>query len=195
MGSNAVNLGAGAATGMFFHAPANTALPSYPTADLSGTDWEEVGYIAEDGITWHHGRSAEPLKDWSNSIRRQLQTDSTGTVAAPVISTTAEVLKTIFGEDNVDEAVANASHGALTSIEVKEGVMSGEEAFLFIMKDGDDTIMLGTTKGMITALDDVSFAPGSAITWNATVSADAWTFMKDDGQVIPPTPDDDVESP
>ena len=184
MGSNVVNLGAGAATGMFFHAPKNTALPAYPTADLSSTDWEEVGYIAQDGITWHHGRSAEPLKDWSNSIRRQLQSDATGTVAAPIISTTADVLKTIFGEDNVTEAVANASHGALTSVEVKEGVISEEEAFLFLMKDGEDTFMLGTTSGFITALDDISFAPGSAITWNATVSADAWTLMKDDGQVV-----------
>ena len=181
MGSNAVNLGIGAASGMFFHAAAGTALPTYPTETLASA-WKEVGFIAQDGITWHHGRSAEPLKDWSNSIRRQLQSDATGTVAAPIISTTAEVLKTIFGEDNVTEASASSSHGALTSIEVKEGVMSEEEAFLFLMKDGDDTFMLGTTSGFITALDDISFAPGSAITWNATVSADAWTFMKDDGQ-------------
>ena len=34
---------------------------------------------------------------------------------------------------------------------------------------------------IITALEDISFQPGSAITWNATVSADTWTFMKDDG--------------
>jgi len=194
MGSNAVNLGTGAATGMFFHAPKNTALPAYPTADLTSTDWVEVGYIAQDGITWHHGRSAEPLKDWSNSIRRQLQSDSTGTVAAPIISTTEEVLVTLFGEDNVTTASASAAHGALTSIEVKEGVMSEEEAFMFLMKDGDDTFMLGTTSGFITALDDISFAPGSAITWNATVSADAWTFMKDDGQVTAPTPGDDDDA-
>jgi len=181
MGSNAVNLGAGAASGMFFHAPANTALPTYPTETLSSA-WKEVGFVAEDGITWHHGRSADPLKDWSNSIRRQLQSDPTGTVTAPVISTTAEVLKTIFGASNVVETAANTSHGKLVKIEVKEGVMSGEEAFLFLMKDGDDTIMLGTTKGMITTLDDISFAPGSAITWNGTVSGDAWVFLKDDGQ-------------
>ena len=181
MASNAVNLGAGAASGMFYHAPANTALPTYPTASLA-TAWKEVGFIAADGITWHHGRSAEPLKDWSNSIRRQLQSDATGTVAAPIISTTKEVLETIFGAANVTPTVASSAHGALTAVEVKEGVMSGEEAFLFIMKDGDDTFMLGTTKGFITNLDDISFAPGSAITWGATVSADAWTFMKDDGQ-------------
>ena len=183
MASNAVNLGIGAASGMFFHAPANTALPAYPTESL-GADWEEVGYISEDGITWHHGRSAEPLKDWSHSIRRQLQSDATGTVAAPIISTTNEVLGTLFGASNVTTAAATTAHGVLDSVQVKEGVRYGEEAFLFLMKDGDDTMMLGTTKGFITSLDDISFAPGGAITWNATVSADAWTFMKDDGQVV-----------
>lgn len=183
MASNAVNLGIGAATGMFFHAPANTSLPAYPTEEL-GADWTEVGYISDAGITWHHGRSAEPLKDWSNSIRRQLQNDATGTVTAPIISTTAEVLETLFGSSNVAAATATTAHGALTSVNVKEGVMSGEEAFLFLMKDGDDTIMLGTTKGFITSLDDVTFAPGSAITWNGTVSADEWKFMKDDGQIV-----------
>ena len=182
MASNSVNLGVGAATGMFFHAPSGTALPAYPTETL-GAGWKEVGYISEDGITWHHGRSAEPLKDWSNSIRRQLQSDATGTVTAPIISTTNEVLSTLFGASNVTTAAASTAHGALDSVEVEEGVLSGEEAFLFLMKDGDDTMMLGTTKGFITNLEDVSFAPGSVITWSATVSADAWTFMKDNGQV------------
>ena len=181
MGTNAVNLGAGAASGMFFHAAAGTSLPTYPTDTLASA-WKEVGYVGADGITWHHGRSAEPLKDWSNSIRRQLQSDATGTVAAPIISTTKEVLQTLFGASAVVETAATSGHGKLEKVEVKEGVMSGEEAFLFLMKDGDDTFMLGTTRGLITALDDVSFAPGSAITWSATVSADAWTFMKDDGQ-------------
>ena len=91
-------------------------------------------------------------------------------------------LKTIFGADNVTETAASQSHGALVSVAVTEGTVSGAEAFLFIMKDGEDAMMLGTTNGYITALDDISFQPGNAITWNATVSADTWTFMKDDGE-------------
>ena len=181
MASNNVNLGIGNASGYFYHAPKDTALPASPLTSLAEA-WKEVGYIAEDGITWSTGRSSEPLKDWANKIRRQLQSESTGTVAAPIISTTAEVLKTIFGESNVTASAASTTHGALTSVAVGEGVVSGEEAFLFIMKDGDDALMLGTTCGYITALDDITFAPGSVITWNATVSADTWTFMKDDGQ-------------
>ena len=183
MSSNAVNLGAGLATGMFFHAPFGTALPTYPN-DTLGSDWKEVGYISQDGITWHHGRSAEALKDWSNSIRRMLQSSDDKTVAGTIISTTKMVLETIFGAGNVTEVAATADHGKVESVEVKEGVMSDEAAFLFLMKDGDDTFMLGTTKGFITNLDDISFAPGSPISWPATISADAWTFRTDDGQVV-----------
>lgn len=183
MASNAVNLGAGLATGMFFHAPAGTSLPAYPSEELDAA-WKEIGFVSQDGITWHHGRSAEALKDWSNSIRRMLQSSDDKTVAATIISTTKEVLETIFGKDNVKETAATADHGKLEAVKVEEGVMSGEEAFLFLMKDGDDTFMLGTEKGFITSLDDITFAPGTTINWPATVSADAWTFMKDDGQVV-----------
>lgn len=181
MSSYDVNLGIGNAAGYFYHAPKGTALPESPLATLNEA-WKNVGYVAEDGIVWHHGRTATPLKDWARQILRQLQEDSTGTVQVPIISTTPEVLKTIFGEDHVTEAAAAAAHGKLTSVEVEEGVISGEEAFLFIMKDGDDAMMLGTTSGFITEVGDVNFAPGDAITWDATVSAAKWKFMKDDGQ-------------
>ena len=181
MSTNAVNLGVGNASGMFYHAPAGTKLPEYPTEKLAEV-WNEVGYVSEDGITWHHGRSATPLKDWSQTIRRQIQEDPTGTVAVPVISTTEEVLKTLFGADNVTAEAADATHGKVIGVEIEEGVMSGEEAFLFLMKDGDDVMMLGTSNGFITALDDITFDPTSPITWNATVSGSKWIFKKDDGQ-------------
>lgn len=181
--SNDVNLGNAYVSGYFYHAPADTALPASPLASLASTDWEEVGYVSEAGIVWHHGRSAEPLKDWANVIRRLLQTDTSGTVKVPVISTTGEVLGTIFGADNVEADAATTAHGALTSVTVKQGTMSDAEAFLFIMQDQDDSFMLGTKRGWITALDDVTFAPNAPITWNATITANEWKFVKDDGQV------------
>ena len=181
MASNDVKLGAGLATGMFYHAPKGTALPTYPTETLAEA-WKEVGYVAEDGITWHHGRSGEPLKDWSNTIRRILDSSDDKTIAVPIISTTKEALKTIFGADNVTETAATTGHGKLLTI-TSDDMMSGEEAFLFVMKDGDDTIAIGTMGGFISALDDINFAPGSPITWNATINMSAWTMILDDGQV------------
>lgn len=181
MPTNEVKLGAGLATGMFFHAPKGTALPTYPTEELAA-DWKQVGFVSQDGITWHHGRSGEPLKDWSNTIRRILDSSDDKTVAVPIISTTKEVLQTIFGAGNVTEEAADTDHGKLLKISSADGIMSEEEAFLFVMKDGDDTIALGTTGGFISALDDITFAPGSPITWNATVNMSDWTLILDDGQ-------------
>lgn len=182
MSTNNVNLGIGRVSGYFYHAPKNTALPASPLAELAEA-WTEVGYISEDGIVWATGRSAEPLKDWARQIRRQIQSEPSGTVKVPIISTTGEVMQVIFGEDNVTETPASQAHGAQVSVAVSEGAVSEEEAFLFLMKDGDDAMMLGTTAGRVTALDDINFKPGDPITWNATVTAASWTFMKDDGQV------------
>ena len=183
MPTNEVKLGTGLATGMFFHAPAGTALPTYPAAELAEA-WKEVGFVSQDGITWHHGRSGEVLKDWSNTIRRILDSSDDKTIAVPVISSTKEVLETIFGAGNVQASAADTTHGNLLTISSANGIMSGEEAFLFLMKDGDDMIAIGTTSGFISALDDITFAPGSPITWNATVNMSDWTLILDDGQKV-----------
>ena len=54
---------------------------------------------------------------------------------------------------------------------------------LFIMKDGDDMLMLGTTNGMLREVSDITMSPTDAIVWEATIEAASWTFVKDDGQV------------
>ena len=42
-------LGTGLATGMFYHAPAGTALPTSLTTQLPGT-WKHVGDVSDAGI-------------------------------------------------------------------------------------------------------------------------------------------------
>lgn len=179
MASNDVNFGTGYATGMFYHATATTALPTYPTETLAAA-WKEVGYISADGITFSPAISGEQLKDWSRTIRRMSPSEESPSVQAPIISTTSESLKTLFG--TVTTAAASAAHGATNAVTITANTMTSAEAFLFIGKDGDDSFMLGTTSGYISTVDDITFVPGEAITWNATITADQWTFMKDNGQ-------------
>ena len=97
--------------------------------------------------------------------------------------TTEKTLNAIFGADNVTVSAADSNHGALVSVTVAPGVSASPAGFLFIMKDGDDMLMLGTSKGIVRDVDDVAFSPTEAITWTATIEAASWTFMKDDGQV------------
>ena len=180
--TNETKLGIGLATGMFFHAPAGTALPDYPAAQLDAA-WEEVGDITEDGIVLATDKNTENLKNWAKVIKRVIMTDHTETIQAPIMDTTEESLKVVVGEDNVQVTAANAQHGKIVKANLSDGNLPEPEAFLFLMKDGDDMIMIGTKKGYISELAEVAFQPNAAITWNATITADVWTIMKDDGQV------------
>lgn len=183
MAGHNVNLGIGNAaesgiTGMFYHAPAGTALPdvgaTLPTA------WKEVGAISQDGITFNTNRTFNQLKNWANKIARLLPAEEAGTVGAPVIDTTEESLMTVFGAENVnvEESGTGATAKKVITVDVTPDSMPEPEAYLFIMKDDDDMITVGTTKGYITELGEVAFQPNAAITWNATISADKWTISK-----------------
>lgn len=115
MASHDVNLGIGnfaetGITGMFYHAPASTALPTFPGDTLSSA-WTEVGAISEDGISFNPNWSFEKLKNWARQTERTLPSDESGTVSAPVIDTTEESFKTIFGSENVTVTSTGSSMG------------------------------------------------------------------------------------
>lgn len=159
-----VKLGIGDVSGMFYHAPAGTALPTTATATLAEA-WEEVGYVSQDGMTLSRNISSESIKNWGNEIVRIITTDHEETLQAAIITTTAESLKTVLGENNVTES------GGTVTATLSSSELPPEEAFLFRMKDGDDVIIVGCSKGQVTALDSVTFAPGSPITWTPTITA------------------------
>jgi len=99
MAVNEVMLGAGLATGMFYHAPEGTDLPASPEASLTG--WTKVGDVTEEGITWGASRDFTPLKNWAGKIKRQLPGTDPQTIKVPIMDTTEEVFKTIFGASKV----------------------------------------------------------------------------------------------
>lgn len=183
MASNKVNLGIGLATGMFYTAPVNEAAPAYPTADLTGTNWELAGAVSGDGITWATGKDSDPLRNWAKEVERLIASDEGGTVTAPLMYTEQKTLETIFGKDNVTVAAADSTHGALVSVNVAPGVSASPASFLFIMKDGDDTLMLVTSHGIVREVSDITMSPTEAIVWECTIEAADWLFMKDNGQV------------
>ena len=165
-------LGLGLATGMFYHAPAGTALPTDPTAAIPA-DWTHVGDVTNDGITLTMDKSVENLRNWANVIKRVIMTEHTETIQAPLMDTTEEVLKTVVGENNVSVA------SDITTVNLSAASLPPEEAFLFVMKDGEDMMMIGCTNGQVTEVDDVTFAPESAINWIPTITAmgDGFKFI------------------
>lgn len=182
MASHDTKMGIGYASGMFYHAPAGTALPTYPTETLP-VAWVEVGDVSSDGITLTLDKSTEVIRNWANEVKRVILTEHTETIAATIMDTTEEVFKVILG-DSVTTTAASSSHGNLVTASLTQEALPEPEAFLFVMKDGDDCIAIGTENGQITSMDDVTFTPGEAIKWVPTITAleDGWQIILDDGQ-------------
>lgn len=177
-------LGTGLATGMFFHAPAGTALPTYPAEELDEA-WKEVGDVSEDGITLATDKSTTTLRNWAKVVKRVIATEHEETIQATIMDTTEEVLKTVVGADNVTTTAAVAgTHGKLVNVNLSAAELPEEEAFLWLMKDGGSMIAIGCTNGQVTSVDNVSFVPNDAINWVPTISAlgDGFKLIMDEGE-------------
>ena len=159
-----VKLGTGRATGMFYHAAKGTALPTDPSASIPAA-WTHVGDVSDAGITLALNKTSNNLRNWANVIKRVIMTDHSETIQAPIMDTVEESLKTVVGSKNVTKATS------IVTVNLSDGDLPAEEAFLFVMKDGDDLIMIGCTSGQVTAVENVSFAPGAAINWTPTITA------------------------
>ena len=181
MATNNVNLGIGNVTGMVYTAPAGTSLPTSAADSL--TSWTELGAVSSDGIVWAGFKDSEPLRNWARIVERLVSSDEGGTVKVPLIYTVKKVFEAIFGSSNVTYTAATSAHGNVTKVTVAPGVSASPAAWLFVMKDGDDMIFLGTENGIARDVDDVTFAPTEGITWNTTIEASSWTLLKDDGQL------------
>lgn len=180
MASNKVNLGIGA-VGMLYKAPVGTTLPSYPSASLSS--WKEVGAIDENGITWTPNKDSEPIRNWAKIIERLKASTEGGIIKFNLLYTNQDTFEFLFGEDNVEVTAATAEHGNLVSVDVEAGVSAPACALVFLMKDGDDMIMLASENATVTTLDDISFVPTDPILYGTSVESAKWRYLKDDGQV------------
>jgi len=159
-----VKLGLGKATGMFYHAPAGTALPT-SLGDPLPTGWKHIGDVSDAGITLTMDKSVTNLRNWASVIKRAIVTEHTETVQSPIMDTTEEALKAVFGEANVTTATNTVT------VSLSDADLPPQEAFLWLMKDGDDLFAIGCSYGQVTAVEAVSFAPGAAINWTPTITA------------------------
>lgn len=149
-----VNIGIGDATGYF----------GYGTAGSAATVGTDI-LISQDGITLSTP-SHEVLKDWANTVVRAMPGEDLPTIQANFITTSSDVFELLFGGNTIDASTVPETH-----------------SFIFKMVDGNDTITISCTNGVVTEVDDITFATTDVITWTATITADSWTIVKETASV------------
>ena len=159
MGLNSENVRV-AVTGAWYTAPLSAAAPTGPASQLA-TEYKDLGYVGEDGITETRDRSTNQIRAWQNAaLVREPVTESSITYAGTLIETNRDVLEAYYG-------VAVAADG---SIKIDPGKTGGRKKAVIDIIDGDQLIRIYVPSGEVTEVGDQVFANGEPIGYEITMT-------------------------
>src|SRR5690606_29492691 len=126
---------------------------------------------------------------WGGDIVKVVQSEFSVTYSFTFYeSINADVLKAVYGDDNVASTAADTTHGNQHAIQVKSDQLP-RGPWLFEVKDGDARIRIHVPVGQITTVGEVTYSDESVIGYPVTVEAfadsngvQAYTYI-DDGKL------------
>jgi len=168
--SNKVLTGKPLATGGVLMAPLGSTAPTDATTALDAA-FKGAGYVGEDGLTESAERSTDKVKAWGGDIVKVVQTDFAVTYSFTFIETlNSEVLKAVYGKDNVTTTAATSTKGTLHAVKVNSDTLP-RQAFVFEVKDGDARIRIYVPNGQITEVGEITYSDEDIIGYEVTVEA------------------------
>ena len=150
--------------GAIYIAPVGTALPTDATSVL-GNDFVELGYASEDGLTNNNTPESDTIKAWGGDTVLTLMTSREDTFSVTLIeATNIEVLKLVYGDDNVTGTLA-------AGITIKANSKDlDEHAFVIdmVLKDGAaKRIVIPQAK--VSEIGEISYTDSDAVGYETTL--------------------------
>lgn len=156
-----------ATTGAILSAPLGTDLPELPS-ETPGAEFDDSGYISEDGLTLTPERSMAGIKDWSGATVKETLEEFNGTLAWAHLETNESALKNYFGDDNVTVIPATASTGRIIKATMGATEMP-RKSWIFRVKDGKAKILIVVPDAQVSEQGEIAFVKSGAITWPITL--------------------------
>lgn len=152
--------------GAIWRAPYGTALPTDATTALA-SDFVCLGYASDDGLTNGTSISTEQTKSWGGDIVLNSQTEKQDTFSFKLIEAMNEdVLKTIYGDDNVTVGSTGEIKVAVNGDEQVDATWVVE----MILKGGKiKRLVIPNAK--ITEIGDVVYKDNEPIGYDITIAA------------------------
>lgn len=161
---NEVTAGKPNLVGAVFRAPLGTALPTDAKSTLADA-YKDLGYVSEDGVTNTNSPESENIKAWGGEIVYSSQTEKNDEFGLTLISTlNVEVLKTIYGDNNVTETdglitVKATSDEQVESVYVIDMVLRNGALKRIVIPDGK-----------ITEIGDVTYKDDEVAGYELTIT-------------------------
>ena len=142
-------------------------LPTSAKTDITSSEYQwlkDLGYIGEDGFTQSESRDTDKKKAFGGKVVKVLQTDYSLTVQFAFLeSINAEVLKSIYGEENVEVR----PDGEI--VVRKNSRMSPHASWVIDVYDGDALNRSTIADGQIIEIDDIVKVHSDTIMYTVTM--------------------------
>lgn len=161
-----VTTGKPAVGGAIYRAPLGTTLPTSASATL-GNAFVGLGYISEDGLTNNNSAESEDIKAWGGDTVLSAQTSKEDTFTATFIEAlNLEVLKMIYGDDNVSGTLAEGITVRANSVEPGGSVYVIDQ----VMREGALKRIV-IPNGKISEVGEISYNDSDAVGYETTIKA------------------------
>ena len=167
--NNAQNVTAGKPKvgGAIYFAPLGSTLPTTATEDLDAA-FENVGYISDAGLVNSNSPSSENIKAWGGDIVLTTLTEKPDTFKFTLIEAMSlNALKAIYGASNVEGT------DLTTGLEVHaNSTQQPDYAWVIDMVFKNNTVKrIVIPDAGVSGVGDVTYADGSAVGYETTISA------------------------
>lgn len=161
-----VSYGKPKVAGSVYRAPVGTAVPTDATTALNEA-YKALGYVSEDGMTNANSLESEKIKAWGGDVVMAVQTGKEDTFKLKLIeSLNVEVLKTIYGDENVTGDLA-------TGITVKANSKALEDSswVIDLVLKGGYWKRIVIPSASITEMGEVAYKDNEPIAYELTLTA------------------------
>jgi hypothetical protein len=146
-----------------YAAPLGTTLPTSATASLDGA-FTDLGWVSEDGVTNSISREVTKHRAWGGEVVKVTQDNYTETVRLTLLESSSEVLKVVYGKDNV---TAGPNY---QSLKVEHSRLQLErQSFVIDFIDGDRAGRIVVREGQVTEVGDVVYVHRDLTRYEITI--------------------------
>lgn len=168
-----VSVGKPMAAGGIYAGATTLTPPTDATSDLP-TGLEGLGYVSDDGLTNGIEMDTESIQAWGGDTVLTINTSRTESFSWTFIETNEEVLKQVYGPDNVtvtgdDIAVVHNSKALPRQLYVFEILMTGDKVKRIVVPNSQ-----------ITEIGDVVYVDGEPIGYEVTLTC----YPDEDGNTV-----------